>query len=118
MSAVEETKKAYQYCEKITKAHARSFYFAAKFLPKQKRLPIYALYALCRQVDDEVDESGIENEREAAEAIENWKAKLDEVYLHAEEKSGQPSARKRRTKDKGRRTKSGSFGLARPFENS
>jgi phytoene synthase len=78
-----EIEKAYKYCEKITKTHARSFYFAAKFLPKPKQLPIYALYALCRHVDDEVDESGIDNEREAAEAIENWKAKLDEVYFNA-----------------------------------
>jgi 15-cis-phytoene synthase len=75
-----EIEKAYEYCRSVTKTHAKSFYFAAKFLPKQKQLPIYALYALCRHVDDEVDESGIENEREAAEAVENWKAKLDEIY--------------------------------------
>jgi phytoene synthase len=86
-----EIEKAYQYCEKITKTHARSFYFAAKFLPQPKQLPIYALYALCRQVDDEVDESGIENEHEAAEAVENWKAKLDEVYFNTG-KSRQRSA--------------------------
>ena len=81
-----EIEKAYRYCRSVTKTHAKSFYFAAKFLPGYKQLPIYALYALCRHVDDEVDESGIENEREAAAAVENWKAKLDEVY------SGQSSA--------------------------
>lgn len=81
-----EIEKAYRYCRSVTKTHAKSFYFAAKFLPQHKQKPIYALYALCRHVDDEVDESGIANERQAAAAVENWKAKLDEVY------SGQPSA--------------------------
>jgi phytoene synthase len=81
-----EIERAYEYCRSVTKTHAKSFYFAAKFLPEHKQNPIYALYALCRHVDDEVDESGIENEPQAAAAIENWKAKLDEVY------SNQPSA--------------------------
>ncbi|HEX8367520.1 MAG TPA: squalene/phytoene synthase family protein [Pyrinomonadaceae bacterium] len=78
-----ELKKAYQYCREVTRTHAKSFYFAAKFLPKHKQLPIYALYALCRHVDDEVDESGVENEREAAAAVGNWQAKLDEIYFDA-----------------------------------
>ena len=75
-----EIEKAYEYCRSVTKIHAKSFYFAAKFLPGDKQKPIYALYALCRHIDDEVDESGIENELQAAAAVENWKAKLDEVY--------------------------------------
>lgn len=75
-----ELEKAYAYCEQITKHHAKSFYFAAKFLPKQKQPPIYALYALCRSVDDEVDEIGVDNEEKAIQAIENWKEKLDLIY--------------------------------------
>ncbi|HLM01687.1 MAG TPA: phytoene/squalene synthase family protein [Pyrinomonadaceae bacterium] len=75
-----ETERAYRYCRSVTKTHAKSFYFAAKFLPRHKQNPIYALYALCRHVDDEVDESGIENEREAAVAVESWRTKLDEIY--------------------------------------
>jgi phytoene synthase len=77
-----ELEKAYEYCRSVTRTHARSFYFAAKFLPARKRLPIYALYALCRHLDDEVDESGVENERQAGAAVENWKAKLNEIYSH------------------------------------
>ena len=75
-----ELEKAYQDCEKITKTHAKSFYFAAKFLPESKRRPIYALYALCRNVDDEVDEIGENNEAEAIKAIERWQDKLEEIY--------------------------------------
>ena len=85
-----EIETAYKYCETVTKTHAKSFYFAAKFLPKRKQRPIYALYALCRSVDDEVDEAEIASEREAIEAVKRWEAKLNEVYkgeLRSEESS-------------------------------
>jgi len=76
----QKLEKAYKYCESVTKKHAKSFYFAAKFLPKHKQRPIYALYALCRSVDDEVDEAEVWSEREAIEAVERWKFKLEKVY--------------------------------------
>lgn len=79
-----ELENAYKVCEQITKTHAKSFYFAAKFLPQSKRRPIYALYALCRSVDDEVDEIGENNEAEAVKAIENWRKRLDEIYADSE----------------------------------
>ncbi len=82
-----ELENAYRYCEKITKTHAKSFYFAAKFLPKSKRRPIYALYALCRSVDDEVDEIGENNGAKAVEAVENWREKLNEIYEVAQIKT-------------------------------
>ena len=82
-----ETDNAYRHCEQITKTHAKSFYFAAKFLPKHKRKPTYALYALCRSVDDEVDEIGENNEAVAVKAVENWKRKLEEIYADAEPKT-------------------------------
>ena len=75
-----EIEKAYRYCESVTKIHAKSFYFAAKFLPKPKQKPIYALYALCRHVDDEVDEAEVRSETEAITAVNRWKAKLDKIY--------------------------------------
>lgn len=75
-----EIEKAYDYCRAITRRHAKSFYFAAKFLPKQKQKPIYALYALCRRVDDEVDEAEVRGEFEAVEAVENWKNQLNKIY--------------------------------------
>ena len=75
-----EIEKAYRHCESITKTHAKSFYFAAKFLPKHKRQPIYALYALCRSVDDEVDEIGDGNETEAVAAVEKWQRQLEKIY--------------------------------------
>ncbi len=77
----EQTENAYRYCESVTKTHAKSFYFAAKFLPKHKQRPIYAVYALCRSVDDEVDEAEVLSEPEAIEAVERWKSKLNKVYF-------------------------------------
>ena len=71
---------AYEYCESVTKLHAKSFYFAAKFLPAVKRRAVYPIYAFCRHVDDEIDEIGEGNEREAVLAVEKWKQKLEEVY--------------------------------------
>ncbi len=76
----EQTENAYRYCESVTKTHAKSFYFAAKFLPKHKQRPIYAVYALCRSVDDEVDEAEVSSAREAVEAVRRWETKLKQVY--------------------------------------
>lgn len=77
---VAELKNAYKLCLEITKKHAKSFYFSARFLKPAKRLPIYALYALCRLVDDEVDAADVNNAQSAIEAVDNWKKKLDDVY--------------------------------------
>ena len=75
-----EHKKAYEYCEKVTRHHAKSFYFAAKFLTKEKQPPIYALYALCRHVDDEIDEAELRSEQESAAIVEQWKENLEAIY--------------------------------------
>lgn len=71
---------AYKYCERVTRDHAKSFYFAAKFLPRFKQKAVFAVYALCRHVDDEIDEAGFQSEQEAADAVEDWRRRLDLVY--------------------------------------
>jgi phytoene synthase len=43
------------YCERLIAGRARSFSFAARFLPHAVRQDVYALYAFCRTVDDLVD---------------------------------------------------------------
>ena len=45
-----------QYCQQKTANSGSSFYYSFRFLPKQKREAITALYAFCREVDDVVDE--------------------------------------------------------------
>jgi len=81
-----ELEKAYKYCEEVTKKHAKSFYFAARFLPKHKQKAVYPIYAFCRKVDDEIDETAEENEREAILAVENLGAKLNFVYEEEEKR--------------------------------
>lgn len=78
-----EIERAYRYCERVTKTHAKSFYFAAKFLPKSKRRAVYPIYAFCRHVDDEIDEIGDGDPHEAIKTIENWQADMRRVYADA-----------------------------------
>ncbi len=88
-----EIEKAYRYCETVTKTHAKSFYFAAKFLPKAKRQAVYPIYAFCRHVDDAVDDAESSSEEKVVEAIEKWKAILDEIYQIAETKDQRPKTK-------------------------
>jgi len=44
-----------EVCRKVTRHHAKSFYFASHVLPAQKRHDAYAVYAFCRHVDDQID---------------------------------------------------------------
>lgn len=80
----DELEKAYEYCESVTKLHAKSFYFAAKFLPRHKQKAVYPIYAFCRHVDDEIDEIGEADEKQAIRSIEKWRAELEKVYFNAE----------------------------------
>src|SRR5688572_9786564 len=75
-----EIGKAYKYCQSVTKTHAKSFYFAAKFLPKHKQKAVFPIYAFCRHVDDEIDEVGEGGENRAIETVEKWRQKLEEVF--------------------------------------
>lgn len=48
---------AFQHCRRVTRHHARSFYFCSFLLPPAKRKAAYAIYAFCRHIDDVIDES-------------------------------------------------------------
>ncbi|MCC5907639.1 MAG: squalene/phytoene synthase family protein [Balneolaceae bacterium] len=48
---------AYSRCRDVTRKHAKTFYMATRFLPYQKQRSIFAIYALCRYLDDVVDEA-------------------------------------------------------------
>jgi phytoene synthase len=59
------------YCRGVMRHHARSFYFATRLLPVEKREAIEALYAFFRCVDDAADEgnAGIETRRTRMQAF-------------------------------------------------
>ena len=50
-----ELDSAYDFCEAVTAVNSRSFFFASRFLPPDKRRSVRALYAFCRKSDDIVD---------------------------------------------------------------
>jgi phytoene synthase len=69
---------AYEHCRRVTRDHAKSFYFCAQFLPAAKRRAIYAVYALCRHVDDVVDRAGDRSSEDTRAILERWRAGLRE----------------------------------------
>lgn len=54
----DEIDESYRRCEQITARWARSFYFASRFLPRDKKRAVFALYDYCRFADNLVDERG------------------------------------------------------------
>jgi len=50
--------RSYARAERVTAAWARSFHFAARFLPIPKRRAVFALYDYCRHADNLVDLPG------------------------------------------------------------
>lgn len=78
---------AYEVCRKVTYTHAKTFYFASRFIPLDKRNACYAVYAFCRYVDDLVDvamEQGNVTREDAVRLVSQWKADLDAVYALSE----------------------------------
>jgi phytoene synthase len=59
----------HQYCQERAAASGSSFYYSFVFLPPGTRRAITAFYALCRELDDVVDEC---RERQVAEAKLEW----------------------------------------------
>jgi phytoene synthase len=77
---------AYSTCRSITRQHAKTFYMATRFLPNEKQRGIFAIYALCRYIDDMVDEAeDLLLEKSLAyddikHKLDRWKVKLEQTY--------------------------------------
>ena len=77
---------AYAVCRRITRSHAKTFYLATRFLPNEKQRAIFSVYALCRCLDDTVDEAEdllakkqiSVNDIKAM--VDDWKNKLNRTY--------------------------------------
>lgn len=64
----------HQYCQERAAASGSSFYYSFVFLQPEMRRAITAFYALCRELDDVVDEC---RERQVAEAkLDWWRAEI------------------------------------------
>ena len=66
---------------RLTRRSGTSFYYAFRILPPPKRKAIYALYALCRALDDCVDEEAGEGEA----GLARWMEEVERCY------AGQPT---------------------------
>lgn len=51
-----DLRPAYSHCRDITRFYAKTFYMATRFLPNEKQRSIFAIYGLCRYLDNLVDE--------------------------------------------------------------
>ena len=74
---------ALAYCREITRQQAKNFYYAFLFLPRAKRLAIYAVYAFCRYCDDIADGAQALATQQAL--LQAWREELDRCY------AGRPS---------------------------
>ncbi len=67
-----------QYCQYKAATSGSSFYNSFRFLPKDKRRAITALYAFCREVDDLVDEHADEDMARAS--LDWWRSQVADIY--------------------------------------
>jgi len=71
--------KSRSLAARLTRSSGTSFYYAFRVLPAAKRRAIYALYALCRALDDCVDEPDGEGEA----GLRRWLEEVDRCYAGA-----------------------------------
>jgi len=70
---------AYEASRQETKFHAKSFYFSSFALPLVKRQRAYAVYALCRLIDDRIDEAP--RGEDLAKEVASLRALVDRLYV-------------------------------------
>lgn len=86
-----DLQSAYAHCRMITRVHAKTFYMATRFLPNHKQRSIFAIYGLCRYLDDLVDEAEdlIHNHQishlEIYERLDVFKDNLIDAYKGVEQ---------------------------------
>lgn len=67
-----------QYCRDRTAASGSSFTTSFRFLPRDKRRAMTALYAFCREVDDVVDDC--QDPQVASAKLTWWRQELERLY--------------------------------------
>ena len=67
-----------EYCQQKATQSGSSFYYSFLFLPPERRRAITALYAFCREVDDEVDEPSDPSAARATLAW--WRGEVDRLF--------------------------------------
>ena len=74
---------SYDVCRRLNRAHGRTYYFAAQFLPRSSRHHVHALYGFARYADDLVDHMALSwDTDQRRRAFQAWAAAF-EVALDA-----------------------------------
>jgi len=68
-----------EYCQKKAASSGSSFYYSFLFLPAERRRAITALYAFCREVDDVVDDEGMDPQVAAAK-LAWWRTEVANLF--------------------------------------
>ncbi len=63
----------------LTRRSGSNFYYSFLFLPRRKRVAMYALYAFCRTVDDAVDQ-GSGTPSDQRRVLAEWRAEIGRAY--------------------------------------
>jgi phytoene synthase len=71
--------RSHQYCEQLTRAQARNFYYGLKLLPEPKRSAMFALYAYMRLVDDIADDEDGRSIQQRLDDLESWRLQTHAV---------------------------------------
>ncbi|MEB8264073.1 phytoene/squalene synthase family protein [Mammaliicoccus sciuri] len=71
-----QLEKDYRHCHNIMKLHSKTFSYAFDMLELNKKKAVWAIYAVCRIIDDSIDEY---QDLEQLECIAN---DLDAIYNH------------------------------------
>ncbi len=70
--------QAQEYCTNLTKHSGSNFYYSFMFLPAERRLAMYAVYAFCREVDNIVDDPSPGSD--PTEALRHWRLNIRHIY--------------------------------------
>ena len=77
-------KAQFKYARSLTAHHAKSFYFSANLLPKEKRWATFALYGFCRYVDNLIDVPRARKEKEIQNELVYLKNEIITSYRTGE----------------------------------
>lgn len=67
------------YCEDLTRAQAKNFYYGLKLLPEPKRSAMFTLYAYMRLVDDIADDEDGRTVSQRIEELEAWRVHTHDI---------------------------------------
>jgi phytoene synthase len=73
-----DSEDAIAHVTDIVRRSGSSFYWAMRLLPRAKREAMYAVYAVCREVDDIADDPG--EQREKLARLADWRVEVERLY--------------------------------------